>query len=143
MRQTLFEAYAALSGFYIRGCDLVTTSVCHLLIFVNNFHKELFSNLSIRTLRLIHPESFKEAEEEILKMQQAEKDKITSIELQLLASAQKVRDHAKNYDDWTEQHSEALESVGQALVETCGWAPESVDQYMQEVVEPIDGIEWG
>lgn len=143
MRRALFEAYAALAAWYIQGCDQATSWICQALFLINNLQKALVSVFNIKILRFIHAESFEEAEEQILQMQQAQEAQMASIELQLLASAQKVRDHAKTYDDWTDQHSDALESVGQALVDSCGWDPESVDQYMREVVEPIDGIEWG
>ena len=66
-----------------------------------------------------------------------------SMELRLLASASQVRDHAKETDDWTDRHTEALNAIGDALIVEAGWEEESVHRYLKEVVESIDGLEYG
>ena len=142
MRRALFKAYAAIAAYYILFCNQLTSWICRALFWVNSFQRELIAAFNFKMLRFIHPESLREAEEKILQAQQAEEDEMTSIELQLLVSAQNIRDHAKDGNFWTDQHSEALELVSEALIETCGWDPDSVNQYMQEVVETIDDIEW-
>ena len=54
-----------------------------------------------------------------------------------------MRDHAKDMGDWTEQHSDALEAVGNALLNECDWEEESVHQYLKQIVESIEGLEYG
>ena len=66
-----------------------------------------------------------------------------SMELRLLASANQVRDHAKETDDWTDRHTEALNAIGDALIAEIGWQEESVHQYLKGLVESIDGLEYG
>lgn len=66
-----------------------------------------------------------------------------NMELRLLASAVQVRDHAKENDDWTDRHTEALNAVGDALIVEAGWEEESVHQYLRSLVESIDGLEYG
>jgi len=66
-----------------------------------------------------------------------------NMELRLLASASQVRDHAKETDDWTDRHTEALNAIGDALIVEAGWGEESVHRYLKEVVESIDGLEYG
>ena len=65
-----------------------------------------------------------------------------NLELTLLQSAQKVRDHAKE-NEWTEQHTDAMSAVGDALIAEFGWEEESVHQYLKELVESIDGLQYG
>lgn len=66
-----------------------------------------------------------------------------SMELRLLASANQVRDHAKETEDWTDRHTEALNAIGDALIAEIGWKEESVHQYLKSLVESIDGLEYG
>ena len=65
-----------------------------------------------------------------------------SMELRLLASASQVRDHAKENDDWTDHHTEAINAIGEALITEAGWEVNHVDRYFKELVESIDGLEY-
>lgn len=66
-----------------------------------------------------------------------------AMELRLLASANQVRDHARETDDWTDRHTEALNAIGDALMSEAGWQEDSVHQYLKSLVESIDGLEYG
>ena len=68
---------------------------------------------------------------------------VQNMELRLLASAVQVRDHAKETDDWTDRHTEALNAVGEALIVEAGWEEDAVHQYLRGLVESIDGLEYG
>lgn len=65
-----------------------------------------------------------------------------SMELRLLASAAQVRDHARDTSEWTDRHTEALNAIGDALLVESGWEEEAVHQYLKELVESIDGLEY-
>ena len=65
------------------------------------------------------------------------------MELRLLASAAQVRDHAKSTDNWTNDHTAALNAIGDALMVEAGWEEDSVHQYLKDLVESIDGLEYG
>ena len=65
-----------------------------------------------------------------------------NLELKLLASAAQVRDHAQNTGDWTDTHSDAISAIGEALLGEIGWQEDSVHQYLREIVESIDGLEY-
>lgn len=67
--------------------------------------------------------------------------KVQSMELQLLDSSYKVRDHAQQ-SEWTDQHTEAIEAIGNALLLEVGWDEQSVEQHMKSVVESIDGLQF-
>ena len=62
------------------------------------------------------------------------------MELKLMESSYKVRDHAKETGDWTDHHTEAIEAIGNALLLDIGWDERSVEQHMKSVVESIDGL---
>jgi hypothetical protein len=64
-----------------------------------------------------------------------------TMELKLLESSYKVRDHAKETGDWTDQHTEAIEAIGTALHTELGWDEDSVMHHMQSVVQSIPGLE--
>ena len=66
-----------------------------------------------------------------------------AMELRLLSSANQVRDHARETDDWTDRHTEALNAIGDALMVEAGWQEESVHQYLKGLVESIEGLEYG
>ena len=66
-----------------------------------------------------------------------------AMELRLLASANQVRDHARETEDWTDRHTEALNAIGDALMVEAGWKEESVHQYLKSLVESIEGLEYG
>jgi hypothetical protein len=62
------------------------------------------------------------------------------MELKLMESSYKVRDHAKEIGDWTDHHTEAIEAIGNALLLDIGWDERAVEQHMRSVVESIDGL---
>ena len=69
--------------------------------------------------------------------------KAVNDELSLLTTAGKIRDHAQEHGDWTEYHTEALNQIGEALLNECGWEENAVHQYLRQVVESIEGLEYG
>ena len=64
------------------------------------------------------------------------------LELKLLNGASQVRDHAKETGDWTEDHTDAIMAIGNALIAELDWEEDYVHQYLREVVESIDGLEY-
>ena len=60
-----------------------------------------------------------------------------------MSSASQVRDHARETGDWTHQHTEAMNAIGDALIAEIGWEEDYVHQYLKSLVESIDGLEYG
>ena len=81
--------------------------------------------------------------EKILEAQADQSDEQHTVELGLLASAYKIRDHAQATGDWTEGHTDAINAVGEALVVESGWAEEATHTYLRSIVESIDGLQYG
>ena len=65
-----------------------------------------------------------------------------NMELKLLQSSYKVRDHAKETGDWTDHHTEAMEAIGNALLLELGWEEDAVNDHIKSVVESIDGLKF-
>ena len=68
--------------------------------------------------------------------------RLQGMELNLVQSSYKVRDHAQQLGDWTDHHTEAIEAIGNSLLLDIGWDEESVEHHMRTVVESIDGLEF-
>ena len=143
MRRQLFKFYASVAAIYLVTVDRLTAIICTILIFINDWNKKLSAAINVKMLEVIHPESMREANIEIEKMQQRHEAEMASLELKLIKAVHQVRDHAKAAQDWTEQHSDAVEAVGNALMEECGWGERDVHQLIKEAVESIDGLEYG
>lgn len=68
--------------------------------------------------------------------------KLQDLELKLMQSSYKVRDHAKETGDWTDAHTEALEAIGNSLLLDMGWEEDAVNSHLKSVVESIDGLQF-
>jgi len=64
------------------------------------------------------------------------------LELRLLNSASQVKEHAIANGDWTDHHSEAINAIGDALMNECDWQEDNVHFYLREIVESIPGLEY-
>ena len=131
MRGFAFRFVTTVSAWLINAIGTVANA---LLGVIGRFSYALMRLIDAKTLALyedaLSPEGMGELEQQ-------------NLELRLLASAQQVRDHAKHNDDWTASHTEALNAIGQALVTEAGWEEDNVHVYLKELVESIDGLEYG
>ena len=136
MRNLLFQAVTTAIATQITIIQGISSFLCRILsgtgLFlmraIDSKRLDIYSNILAST----------EQEEEGV-MSELETQ---NIELRLLASASQVRDHAKELGEWTNRHTEAIEAIADALVFETGWEEDSVHQYMREVVESIDGLEY-
>ena len=95
---------------------------------------------SVGLMWLVSKERLEEAQEEL--EAQAELDQ-QATELELLTNASKLKEHALKNGDWTDDHTEALQAIGNALLNDCDWDEEHVHQYLKEVVEEGTGLTYG
>ena len=91
-------------------------------------------------MRLVSKEKLEEAQEEL--EAQAELGQ-QATELELLTNASKLKEHALENGYWTNEHTEALRAIGNALFNDCDWDEEHVHQYLKEVVEEGTGLIYG
>ena len=132
MRRLLFGAVAQTIGLQILFISWISDTSRRILGSVGYFLMNIIDPTLLKTYTSVLE-------------QQDESNELESqqLELKLLTSAAQVRDHAKETGDWTDKHSDAINAIGEALVTQLNWEEESVHQYLREVVESIDGLEYG
>ena len=123
----------------------VSASLIWLITFVNTVSLRVVGTIGYALMNLIDKQRVEMYTKIIEGIEQPGMSELESqaMELRLLASANQVRDHAKETDDWTDRHTEALNAIGDALIVEAGWQEESVHQYLKSLVESIDGLQYG
>ena len=116
-----------------------------LITFVNTVSLKVVGNIGYFLMNLIDKKRVEMYSQLLEGFEQPGMSELESqaMELRLLASANQVRDHAKETEDWTDRHTEALNAIGDALISEAGWQEDSVHQYLKGLVESIDGLEYG
>jgi len=131
MRNFLFDAVAKTCAVIIVTTQWVAGLHCKVVGNIGHFLMGL-----IDKSRLAGYEALLEGEETGELQQQG-------LELKLLVAAQQVRDHARETDEWTDRHTDALNAIGEALMNEAQWEEQNVHAYLKELVESIDGLEYG
>ena len=136
MRRFLANALSTVGVLAINFCDWTYPMFLRLLNLTHVVARSTSANIIYFLVNKVDPTAIKEAEDNLqLKSQQ--------IELELLASASKVRDDAVANGDWTDDHTEALNAVGNALIGSCNWDEDHVHSYLKGVVESVEGLTYG
>ena len=131
MRRFLFQSVAQIIGTQITIITWLADKSRSILGKVGHFLMGMIDPTLLKTYESIIAQS--EPNDDLV---------IQQTELNLLSSASKVRDHAAESGDWTDRHSEALNAIADALVLEMMWDEDAVHQYLREVVESIDGLEY-
>lgn len=132
MRTLLFNAVAQVSAGTIWFLNSINTALLKMVGNAGYFLMKLIDGRRLAVYEQLAEESQGSSE---LQSQ--------TMELRLLSSANQVRDHARETEDWTDRHTEALNAIGDALISEAGWEEDSVHQYLRSLVESIDGLEYG
>jgi len=133
MRKFLANVVSTIGSWTIDVIDRSYPLFIGLVNLTYRVARTLAANIFYLLIKAASKEAVEEAEESIKLKQQ-------HIELALLDSIAKIRDDALANDDWTDSHTVAVNSAGQALVDSCQWDPADVHSYIKEVVETIDGL---
>jgi len=137
MKNFLYNAIAQVSARQILVLDWIHSKLLFVHVYLYGLIRVLMASVGFFLLNLIDKEKTQKAQETLANAQDL---KLQSLELRLLAAASTVRDHAEASDDWTEEHTEAISAIGDALLNELGWEEENIHQYLREVVESIDGL---
>ncbi len=132
MRKLLFDLVAKITATIIVSVQFLSSSTTLVVGVVGHFFMRLVDSKRLKTY-----EALLEPEQDTGELKQQ------GLELKLLAAAQQVRDHAKDQDDWTDHHTDALNAIGEALIVELDWEEDNVHTYLRELVESIDGLEYG
>lgn len=144
MRKRIFILTATISQFLITRNENFFAFIYFCLDKVKTFINFTIARVSYFFLRIIDPKRLHYYENIVSKVEQGSVNvKQQQTELDLLTSVQKLRDHAVREGDWTDNHSIALEAIGNALIQEMDWEEDLVHQYLKEVVETIPGLYYG
>ena len=131
-------------AFLFKAVTQTSAALIGLVGVLNNLSLSIIGSVAYALMRLIDRDKLS-AYEKLVEAHQNPESELSSqaMELRLLASANQVRDHARETGDWTDRHTEALNAIGDALMLEAEWQEESVHQYLKGLVESIDGLEYG
>ena len=131
-------------AFLFKAVTQTSAALIGLTGWLNFAALKIIGNTGYFLMKLIDAKKVK-SYEKLIEASEAEGSELESqaIELRLLSSANQVRDHARETDDWTDRHTEALNAIGDALMVEAGWEEDSVHQYLRSLVESIEGLEYG
>lgn len=133
MRKLLFDSVAyvgkAIIAFFRETGDLLSYGVES----VSNFFVWIFAHAFRFALWLIDSERVDHAEQVIDQY-------VISRELEILGAISHVKENALNAKVWSENHSKALNILGNRLFQECDWDEERIHDYMRRVVESIPGL---
>jgi len=139
MRQLAFNAIAFVSASTIWALDKSLALTVGVLVFLNAWSKVGAAKLGVVLMNLAMPGEVDRMVEEEEAQQEFEQQ---NTELNLLSTATKLKEHALETGDWTDHHSEALNAIGNALLNECNWEEEHVHQYLKDVVENGTGLSY-
>ncbi|WGL30658.1 RNase III endonuclease [Synechococcus phage S-CRES3] len=133
MKNALFQAlsYTTYAGIWL--CDKVGTWTVTAIAYVFGWVRWLIANTGQLLMKTLTPAQWAEVQGQLeLSNQQTE--------LELLSTASQLKEHAEELGEWTDSHTEALEAIGQALLNECNWEEENVHGWMRRLVESIPGL---
>lgn len=117
--------------------------------FVANLLKGVLGKVGYSAMKMIDKERCLQVESMQMQMEEQVTEDGTTVlqlqhlELELLSSCHRLRDHASENGGWTREHEIALEAVGNCLIDDMQWEEDDVHRYMKELVESVDGFEYG
>ena len=138
MKKFLFDSSSRFFGAAI----IITTAIANSVVWAGNGINKILGRLGYALMHAIDKDRLK-MYEDMMNPEAAAELHLQGLELKLLGAAQQVRDHAKETGDWTDNHTDAINAVGEALVVEAGWQEENVHVYLKEIVESIEGLEYG
>lgn len=136
MKTKLFNLASVTCYALIWASDHLFALLVWALAWTGQIMRFLIAQLGIFVMRNVSPDDYEALQGKLeLENQQTE--------LELLAQAAKLRDHALELGDWTTEHTEAIESIAAALLNECDWDEDHIHQYLKEIVESVPGLQYG
>ena len=145
-RKMLFRIVAAISAVLLYSNEWLTNRLAASFIAVNRYIRKFFAAISLWIMQKLDPETMKsyELSQELLSRTAIPSEtRIQNTELKLLEAGYKVRNHARDTGEWSDDHSEALNAIGDALLNECSWPEPKVHEKLKEIVESIEGLQYG
>ena len=140
MKSFLFESTVRVTYFLVWAIERVGAVAVFIPLWTTHKLKWLVATIGHAIMMNLDGQRVDAVEEEA---QMESEAKAVNDELSLLTTAGKVRDHAAEHGEWTDYHTEAINQIGDALLNHCEWDEEHVHTYLREIVESIEGLEYG
>lgn len=136
MRNFLYNALGKSCVVVAGIIDAVTGLAVLALVKVAQLQKVIIANITMWLLGVIDKKRVEEEKEETENLRSA-------LELGLMQAAIRIKENAVETEEWTDDHSEALNMVGVRLIEECNWEADAVHRYFKPLVESLEGLEYG
>jgi hypothetical protein len=133
MKQLLFKTTAVVIGSLISANTSIGNAITTVVAFVFNAVNEVLRGAGKKLMNVIDSERFQHIE-----LTTDQYSELT--ELNLLMAANKVKEDALRGRTWTVMHTMAMNRIGTALHNNCGWDPPRIHGYLRQVVESIPGM---
>ena len=133
MKEALFDITAEIGKWIIVGIHELGELIGYGIEAVFNFSVWITGNIFATILSWIDSERVEHAEHV------AEQYPL-AMELEILGAVTAIKEDALDKKKWTEQHSMALNVLGNRLFNECDWDEERIHDYMRRVVESIPGL---
>lgn len=136
MRNFLYESIGRVCILFAEVSDWSANLLVLAIVKSSMFFKVAFAHFCMWLLKRVDGKRV-EAEK------QATENEKTQLELILMQSAVRVKENAVEIDDWTDDHSEALNMIGIRLIQECDWEAAAVHRYFKPLVESFEGLDYG
>lgn len=136
MRSFIYDSIGRICVLFAGVSDWTSNLIILAVVKINSFAKVSFARFCMWLLMRVDGKRVK-------KEKQANENEKTQLELALMQSAIRVKENALDGEDWTEEHSEALNRIGLRLIYECDWEPAAVHRYFKPLVESVEGLDYG
>ena len=136
MKQHFFEFHLGITAKTIELIGNISEWLADACLTIGIFLQTAVARVGYKTTAWIYPKNLQEAEKQI-------ETAATNIELSVLFKVTELKEHAIRTGEWTESHSEAMNALGNALVNECDWKEDDMHSYIKKVVESVPGLRYG
>lgn len=139
MKKLLFDGVAVTIFWLIQALDFTLRAIVRLESALVALLRIGAAKLGVALMIAIDKQAYEDTIEEALAAEEMEQQ---TTELELLSNATKLKEHALETGEWTDDHSEALNAIGNALLNDCDWDEDDIHRYLKEVVESGTGLSY-
>lgn len=133
MKQLLFKTTAIVIGSLISANTSIGNAITTVIAFAFNATNEVLRAVGKWLMNQIDSERL-----EHIEITQDQSEELT--ELNLLMQVNRVKEDALRARVWTMMHTMAMNKIGTALHNNCGWEPARIHGYLRQVIESIPGM---
>lgn len=134
MKDFLFDTISNVSVASIKASDWIGSILIQLIVVISGLHRAAIGKFCASALNLTDKDRLDKAVAEL-------EAKAADMELKVLAAGIRIRDHAISSEGWTHSHTEAIEAVGNTLINQFQWDQQAAHEWIQRVVDEVPGVD--